>query len=161
MTYAAVAIGGLVTSFFGKKKEKEGVRKQSEASIRAENARERQMELEGIRSQREVMRRAMVARSTANVAASSKGAFASSGIQGGYGQISNAGARQVNEIQQNLSVGRDIFAANRDLARAQTTTAEGKATYGLGMDIFKSAEPIAKVGVSTIGGIRNAFGGQS
>lgn len=150
--YAAVAIGGLVTSYFGKKDEKAGIKAQTAASIRAENARERQMELEGIRSQREVMRRSMVARSMANVNAASKGAMSGSGLQGGYGQISNAGSRQINEIQQNLSVGRDIFSANRDLARAQEKTAEGKALYGLGMDIFKSAEPIAKVGTSLFGG---------
>lgn len=152
--YAAVAVAGLVTSYFGKKKEKAGVRQQSAASIRAENARERQMELEGIRSQREVMRRTMVARSMANVNAASKGAMQGSGIQGGYGQIQNAGGRQINEIQQNLGIGRDIFSANRDLARAQEKTAEGKATYGLGMDIFKSADPISRIIPSVFAGQR-------
>ena len=61
----------------------------------------------------------MVARSTALTNASAQGAQQGSGLAGGLAQITGAENRNIGGLKQDQSLGKEIFAANREYAQGQ------------------------------------------
>lgn len=122
---AAVGLVGLAVSMMGQAK-------QISAQKKAEKLRERQMNLQAMRERRETIRKASYARATALSNATSQGAEKSSGLGGGYGQISGEAGRNIVAINQNQEIGKGIFKANRDYYSGSLIQGFGSAIGGAG-----------------------------
>jgi len=107
---AAVSIVGSVLGFIG-------MQKQEAATEKAEDARKQQMNLDVQRKRREALRQAMLARSVALSNATNQGAQFGSGLAGGLAQITSAGNRNVNALNQDKQLGNTIFDANKEYAQ--------------------------------------------
>jgi hypothetical protein len=109
----------------------------SEASIRAEQLRERQMELEGLRRRRDILRSAQAARSLGLAAAIAQGVDpGSSSVQAGQ---QSARSRQTVDLLaniQNIEIGRGVFEENRKITQAQAKGAQ----YQTNANIFQSQQ---------------------
>lgn len=123
-------------------------RASAKAQTRAEQAREKAMNLDAQRRQRQVIREMQVARATALSNATSQGASEGSGLQGGYGQISGQGGTSLVGIEQNRQIGGEIFAANRAQAKAGTMGALGSAFTSIGGMMIENRGEIGRVGAS-------------
>ena len=150
---AGTAIAGMATSAYGKYGQSKAYKKISQAEIRAENARQKQMELENKRKQRDILRNAQVARANALSKTSSSGASAdgSSALPGVYGQIATDAGQQILATAENTQIGREIFAANRDASKARGQAATYGAIAELGSQITGSSRSIAQIGTSLFG----------
>lgn len=126
MAAAFMAIGGIVSAI--------GSMKQAKASAKAEKLRERQMRLEAMRKRRELIREGQVARAEALSNATSQGAASSTGLFGGYGQITGTTNRNVLATNQDEEISGKIFKANRQYA-----SAGGLVAIGQGISSFGSA----------------------
>ncbi len=122
------------------------------AQQRAEDARKQQMELDAQRRSKEIVRQQQRARSAGLTNATAQGAQFGSGLPGGYGQIGGQTGVNLLGTQQNLGLGRDIFAANADLsqARMQMASAQGDmfAAQGLGslgQAMIKNLGPMSNI----------------
>jgi len=129
-----------------------GQQQAAEAQEKAEKVREGAMNLDARRRQREIIRQAQVARATALSNATQQGAQGGSGLQGGYGQIAGEANTAATGVEQNRQLGADLFAANRDYAQAQSTTAFGSAVSSIGGQILQNRGAIQRVGQYTFGG---------
>lgn len=97
----------------------------SEASIRAEALRERQMELEGIRRRRDIIRQTQSAEAQGIAAAISQGvSIGSSSVQAGRQQAASRERVDILSNLQNIMIGAGIFEENREITRRQTKAAE-------------------------------------
>ena len=145
---AATAVAGSAISAYGTYGQAGAQRRITQADIRAENAREKQMELENKRKQRDILRNAQVARANALAKTSSQGAAAdgSSALPGVYGQIQTSAGQQILAQAENTQIGRELFAAARDKAKAQGQAATYQAISGLGQSISGNSQSIAQVG---------------
>lgn len=90
---------------------------QSQQAI--EGQRMQAMELDARRQRMENLRQAQRARAMGTIAATSQGALFSTGLQGGRGQISGQTGVNALGIQQNLEIGRNIFAQNAQISQGQ------------------------------------------
>lgn len=147
-----VAVAGTAVAYKGKKQEAQGRSEMTAASIRAEDARERQMNVEAQRAQREIARKAQVARSMAIVRGANQGALYGSAIPGAEGQIASQAGQESNAVEQNKDIGTDIFAANRAYARASQKTSEGASIAGFGTSLIGLSQPIAQIGSTILSG---------
>ena len=129
MAVAVTAIGGILGAI--------GAMKQAKASEKAEKARQQQMRLDGLRKRREVVREGVRARSMALSSASAQGAAESSGLQGGYGQITGTVNRNTSSINQDEALGDKVFDANRSYAKAGGLMALGQGISSFG-SVFSS-----------------------
>jgi hypothetical protein len=153
----------------------------TEESKKAEALRARQMELDAMRTRREIVRSAVTARSLAIANAFQSGAENSSGLFGGLAQITAEGNRQGLAVNQNLEIGRGIFASNLAMSNlisqanklntkeniqrtklgqmtnnAQTKIAaagvnDGSSYATLGTSLINNSETISKLGMSLFG----------
>lgn len=80
-----------------------------------ENQRRLAMELGAKREKIEILRGAQRGRSIALAAASASGAIDSSGLEGGRAQVTSQGRYQEAGVNKNLYIGRNIFAANKEI----------------------------------------------
>jgi hypothetical protein len=119
---------------------------QQKAAQKAEDLRERQMNLEAAREKRQIVRKAIIARSTAVANATSQGAQAGSGLQGGVAAITNEQGQGLLANNQNLEIGRGIFAANRDMARAGTISSMGQGLSTIGAGLVNNMELYGRLG---------------
>jgi hypothetical protein len=96
----------------------------SEASIRAEALREKQMELEGIRRRRDIIRMAQASQSLSVARSVAQGAQQSSSARAGRNQISSQARVDTLANTQNIMIGRGIFEENRNITQAQAQGAQ-------------------------------------
>lgn len=113
-------------SIFGSVLGAIGQMKQAKAMERAEQARQKQMNLDVQRKRRDALRQSMLARATALANATSQGAEFGSGLQGGYGQIGGDLRRNNVALNQDQQLGNKVFAANRAYASAGQMVALGQ-----------------------------------
>lgn len=124
----------------------------SQASIRAENLREKQMNLELARQKRQAIRAGIRARSQAASNANNQGASSGSGLQGGFGQIAQGTGENMVGIGQAGQIGSGIFQANRDSASAQSLVSFGGGLSSLGGSLIDNASTIGRIGTFASGG---------
>lgn len=94
-----------------------------------EGKRQTAMELDARRKQMENLRQTQRARSLALASATGSGAQFSSGLQGGYGQISGQSNTNASGIRQNLELGRDIFNINAGISDNQIAASNLNLSY--------------------------------
>ena len=124
MAEAVMAIGGVVGAF--------GQYKQAKASEKAEKLRKRQMNLEAMRKKRELIREGVMARAQALSAATAQGGAESSGLAGGYGQITGQVNRNVLATNQDQQLGNRMFKANAQYARGGMISSVGQGISSVG-----------------------------
>ncbi len=116
----------------------------------AESQRKQMMELNARRQSMEVVRNQQRARSLALSNSTSQGAQFSSGLQGGYGQISGQSGTGLLGINQQLGAGEALFGINSQImAQRQQSSALGSQAYTGGA--------ISGLG-ETIGGLSRSYG---
>lgn len=145
---AAGAIGtlGTAASIVGTGMGVVGQFQQAKAQKKAEQLRERQMNLEAARSRREIARKAVVARSEALSTGVAQGAQFGSGVQGGMAQITGTAARDTLAVNQNQEIGKGIFDANYDSYRAGTLSSIGQGFQSIGQNMVQNRELYGRVG---------------
>lgn len=124
MAVAVGLIGGVIQAV--------GAMKQAKASKKAEEARERQMQLEQMRKRREIVREGVVARATATSNASAQGASEGSGLQGGLAQVTQQQNRNLLASRQDEALGSEVFRQSRKFAKAGGMIAFGSGLSSLG-----------------------------
>lgn len=143
---AAVGVAGLAAqgvSAWGQKKERQNV---TEASIRAEDLREQQMNLEAQRLTRQKIREAQVANSLSLARSVNQGAgVGSSALFGAYGQTQGELGRSLVGIRENQDIGAGIFDANRDIAQGQGQIAMWEGFGKLGTTITSQASNVGRI----------------
>jgi hypothetical protein len=127
-----MAMAGVAFSLIGTVLGVVGSLKQAKAIEKGEEARQRQMKLEAMRRRRETLRQANVARATAVSNATNQGAGETSALAGGLAQVTNQAARNVHAINQDETLGNQVFEANKDSARASGLIAIGSGLGSLG-----------------------------
>lgn len=147
VTTALTAIG-LGISAAGVGLAYKGHKDAAEAGEKAEKAREKAMNLDAQRRRRQVIREMQLAQSTALANATSQGAAEGSGLQGGYGEISNTGRTNIVGINQQQQLGADIFSANRAQASANSRASMGNAFQSVGGMMIEQRQEIARVGAT-------------
>lgn len=135
---AVTGVVGTVVSYMG-------ARKAAKASERAEKLRERQMNLQAARDRRQSVRQAVVARAQALSSATAQNAGEGSGLAGGFAQIQNQNASNVQGINQGQEISRGIFQANRDIAKGQRLQGLGGAISDLGSYFARGFEQNQRV----------------
>lgn len=141
---AVAGIAGLL-SLAGTGLQVFGQFKQAEAAKQAERMRMKQMNLEAARAKREQIRRAQVGMAKATASAVSQGAMFSSALMGGKAQISNEAGRNIQAIEQDRGIGRNIFKANMDAADAGKMIALGGGVSSLGGAISSMSGSITRL----------------
>lgn len=170
VTSAIIGGVGLATQAVGMVKQqsaqKAQVRAQNDAARaqqEQERVRERQMQLESMRRQREIYRESLKARATGLANATSAGTQYSSGIQGGFGQISGETGRETLALGENTQIGSQMFALNREITAADTRANSARADYNtgaglvsLGGALVANNTKIADIGTTLFGPRTNA-----
>jgi len=148
MAIASTIIAGLAiaASVVGTGLSVYGSVQANKASKRAEQLREKQMNLEATRKQRELIRQKQVQNAQALAVATAQGAQQGSGLQGAYGSISGSTGRQQLATSQNQEIGAGIFAANRSAASASTIADAGGGLSSLGQGILNNYGTLQRVG---------------
>lgn len=128
---------------------------QTQASIRAERAREKQARLEALRRRRKIIREAIATRSLAlsrGVAAT--GGTGSSSVQSALGQPVSQAAEQLVAVDQNQQLTSDVFAANEAFAQAGGRVNQARADINTanrlqqtGQNIIRNLGTINRVGL--------------
>lgn len=137
---------GAITSLAGTAAGVAGQFMQQKAAKRAEELRERQMNLEAAREKRQIVRKSIMARAEATANATAQGAQQGSGLQGGLAGITAEQAQGTLGVNQNLEIGRGIFAANRDMARAGTISSIGSGIQSIGSSLTQNMELYGRLG---------------
>jgi hypothetical protein len=153
------AVGGLAATAIGSGLQFEGASAAAKASQegiqaqqKAEALRMQAMELDASRKRREMVRMGIVAQGNAVATASNQGALFSSGLEGSKASITEQTAFNLQGVNQNLEIGRNLFGANQDLLKAksaessaQATTALGGGIAGLGKSLATNVSSIDRV----------------
>lgn len=137
---------GLGLSAVGTVTQMQAAKAASRAEQRAEELRQRQMELETQRQRRGVVRQALRARSAGLIAGSDQGALNGSGVAGALGGISSQTAGNLQGINQGYELGQGMFAANVDRAKAGEMASFGAGLGSLGGAIFSNAGTLGNIG---------------
>lgn len=151
---AAVGVG---LSLFGSYSKSQAAKQYQEAQQRKiqieqqiNEQRRQAMELDANRKQLEVVRNTQRVRSAGLQAATNQGAQFSSGYSGGQAQASAQGAWNLLGINQNLQIGRNVFALNNqlsqteiDMGAAQTKESTASGYQSLGSSILSSMPAIS------------------
>lgn len=98
---------------------------ETNARKRAEAARKKQQDLIAQRQRRSAIRQSILARSQAEFNAANQGAQFGSALPGAFGQISGETGRQLGSINQNQTLGNEIFEANQAYFDASKVTSAG------------------------------------
>lgn len=137
---------GTVAGLAGTAAQVVGSMDAAKGAERAEELRRTQMDLEATRSRRQIIRQASLARSTALSNATSQGAAQGSGLQGGIGQIQNEAGGAATASNQNQFLGQQMFGANAQISRGQTTSSIGQGVSSLGGALVKNQQEIGRLG---------------
>lgn len=129
------ALTGVVGSFL-----------QYSAAKKAEKLRMKQAQLEAARGKREQIRKTQAAQASATASAYNQGAGASSALAGGLAQIQNTGARNTVAIQEDLSIGNNIYKANQQANFGSFLGSLGGGVSSLGGAVSSQAGTITRLG---------------
>jgi hypothetical protein len=143
----AVSLAG---SFMQASAQNKMVQEQTNASKRAENSRQQQMQLESQRQRRSAVREAIINRATAQSVGVAQGAQYGSGVAAAMGNAVSEGQYNVNTTNQGQNLGNRIFKANRDYfdatAKGQKAMSVGAGISAIGGAITSNAGTISQVG---------------
>lgn len=112
-----------------------GAYTQAKGAKKAEDIRQKQMDLQAQRDRRSSVRQALMARATASSNATAQGADQGSGLAGGLSSISGQNGRNIQGINQGQELGTQMFNAQRQISNGQTLGSIGGAIQGFG-DFF-------------------------
>lgn len=151
---AALSVVGTVISYSAQQKM---IAEQTNASKRAENAREQQMQLDSTHKKRQSIREAIVARSMSLSAGTNQGAQYGSGVQAAMGGATAMGAENQQVTNSTEILGGRVFQANRDYfdatQKGQSRMAMGQGLSAIGGALVSNAGAIQRLG--TFGGFGN------
>lgn len=149
----------------------------------AEAMRRRMMEIDARRRQLQSVRESQRARSLALSNAASQGAQYGSGVQGGFGQIAGQTTRNIQEINDALGFGQQMFGINEQISnarmqmgQAQTMMSQASGLSSLGGSIMSAGPTLGNImagwgsipsyssfggghSMNTIGGAMRGLGG--
>lgn len=114
----------------------------AEQEAKAEAVRQKAMELDARRRTTEMLRQEQRARAMALATSTAQGAGTqSSGLQGGYGQISGQTGVNMLGVQQNLGFGRELFGINQGISQQRMFQADyqSQAAFGRGLSSLGSS----------------------
>jgi len=115
------------------------------------------MELSGRRQQLEVMRNNQRLRAQATNAATNQGAQFGSGLQGGLAQIEDQSFFNLQGINQNLEIGRNVFGINADISQKKQQLASLGGDLATDQAIGSLGGALMRMG-PTIGGLSRDAG---
>jgi len=141
-----IAAVGVAAGVAGTVMQMRAAKRSEAAQRRAESIREAQSNLESRREKRSVARQALIARASALSNAEAQGAMGGSGIEGGLAQIGAQGRQTGAAINQNMQLGAGMFAANRDIASANSAAAFGSGISSLGGALVNNAGTLGRIG---------------
>ena len=156
----AIAVAGLGLAAYGTYQQYQSQQKQSQFQAQAleeqrrnEAERRKAMELDAARRKRELIRRSVAARSQSLAVTTAQNASQGSGLQGAYGGISGRTEVDTLGVNQNLQIGRNIFAGNANVSSLYQSAAMAggdAAMYGgmrsLGGALVSSQGTVNKIG---------------
>lgn len=142
----AIAVGGIAIAGAGAIGQNKARKEASQASKQAEELRRKEMELENRRRMTQLIRSAAIARARSIASASAAGATFSSLAEGGLGSIQSQAGANVEAQATNVSLGRQMFEANANLAEAQGEAAVWSSVTDFGKTLFANSEPISNIG---------------
>lgn len=166
MALIAAVVGGLALAAVGTHQTIKATKSAEKAQLaqiaaqrRAEQLRQRQMELDAQRKRREALRNMLIARSTALANITAAGAGQGSALPGATAGIMGQFGRQIQAVNQNQIIGAGMFEANMDSftaqaanARAQGQAGVGQALVSLGGSIVQNVGAIDRVGTTLFSG---------
>ena len=170
LTLGIGAIGLAANLFFGQRASEDANKTQALEQQRfglekqVNDQRRQAMELSGRRQQLENFRNMQRARAQGIQAATNQGAQFGSGLQGGIADVENRGFFAAQGVNQNLAIGRNIFALDDQISdnkalqsRYKSDQATNSQWASLGGSIMSNAGTIGKIG--SYGGtqLSNAF----
>jgi hypothetical protein len=119
---------------------------EANAMKKAEDLREKQMNLDTLRQNRQIVRNSIMARSQATATAAAQGGGYGSALPGAYGTIAGQTNSQLEASDQNNEIGRGIFAANRSYYNSSMISDFGAGMSSLGGMFMNQAGQIERVG---------------
>lgn len=169
----ALMIGGMGASLFGAFGASSAARKAAEAQksiagleIKANAQREQAMELNANRAMLQNVRMNQMARSVAQMNATSQGAQFGSGLQGGIGSISGGTGTNILGISQNLRIGRNLFDTynkishfKMDLGDAQSQLSTDQGLMSFGSSMMGASKSFGNLGSVNWGSLFSGGGG--
>lgn len=148
MAIGAIGALGVGASLLGTAAGVAGQVIQAKGAKKAERARQQQARLEAQRARREAIRRSVVARAQSLSAATNQGAQFSSSAIGAQQSATTQGARNVQAISQNETLGNRVFEGNRQQARGNTLASAGSGLQSFGNQLVNNLGTFDKVGGS-------------
>jgi hypothetical protein len=145
-----VAGVGTVMQMQASKKASEAQQQEIALQRKVEEERRKQMELEARRKQLEIIRQQQRARSMALATTTAQGASFGSGLPGAYGQIAGVSGFNMQGVNQNLEIGRNIFGFNSQISDARMAYADAQGMQATGMGISSLGNMMFK-NIGTIG----------
>jgi hypothetical protein len=146
------AIAGAFVSYDSAKASAAASQKMAGLESMVDLQRNQAMQISAQRQQMEILRTNQRARSMALTNATSQGAQLGSGLSGGYGQIAGQSGNNLLGVDQNLTIGNNIFGLNTQisqqkelLAKAQGMNATGVGLTSLASSIGKAAGPLGSM----------------
>lgn len=144
---AAVSLAG---SLYASAAQQKMIAEQTQASKKAENARQQQMQLDAAHRRRQAVREALMARSMSLAVGSSQGAQYGSGVVSAMGQATAMGAENQQVTTSTEVLGGRVFSANREYfeatKRGQGQMAIGQGIAAIGGAISSNAGAISQIG---------------
>lgn len=148
----AASVAGTIVSANAQAKM---VAEQTEASKKAENARQQQMQMDAQHRRRQSVRESIMARAMSLAVGVSQGAQEGSGVQAAMGGATAMGLENQQATTAAETLGGRVFAANRQYADA---TARGQRGMALGAGLSAIGGALVS-NAGTIGQIGTFFGG--
>jgi hypothetical protein len=138
---AASSAAGAGLSFAGAQGMSGAAGAIAQLEMQLEAQRKQAMELDARRRRLEVIRNQQQARSVALTNANSQGAALGSGLQGGYGQISGQSNNNLLGINQQLTLGENMFNINAGISQQRLDMAgyQGLMSTGQGLSSLGGA----------------------
>ena len=151
MAVDPVSIIGIALSAVGTVQQMSASKRQAKASRRAEELRQKQMNLDALRQKRKIIRQAAIERAKVVSAGGQQGLLESSAVQGSLGSISSITAGNTRDVNQNVEIGAGLFQQNANIAEAQSAAAFGQGLSTVGGTIVQNAGTINKTLKSVFG----------
>lgn len=142
---------GVAAGLAGTAMQVAGANAQAKASIRAEQLREKQLNIESSRQRRAAIRNALAARAQSLVTATAQGASTGSGFMGAQGQISQRANENVTGVNLGQEIGAGIFKSNRDSYAASSLVSFGGGLSSLGGALIDNAPTIGRIATYAAG----------
>jgi hypothetical protein len=123
-----------------------GAMKAAKAAEKAEDLRERQMNLDAMRQKRKIIREAIMQKSIATANATAQGAQDSSGLKGGIAQVTQDAGTQMSYTNKSQEIGSSLFDANREQTQGQSMSSFGSGLSSLGGTLVQNSQTISRLG---------------